>query len=198
MKDALKDVPGYEKSILHPTRAAVALWTTMADSVVKSVGERNAYMQRCAVGAAGAFASLWGSWLVGGSRKWREGDLTLDEARVGLSLFHVVTPRPPERRTTHLRYDCSCLHYQNRAKCKHVLYQGLCVAEFTVPPCELMTIIGVKAKRGRPEATVSRLRHQPTEPTDVERSSWMNFFLPQQQAAPTEKPAELLKNSKNP
>ena len=58
----------------------------------------------------------------------------------------------------------------------HVLLKG----RFSVPPSELVFIIGVKSKRGRLRNTLTALRRQPGEQRTVERSTWMNSFLPQE------------------
>ena len=70
----------------------------------------------------------------------------------------------------HIRYTCSCKEGQDRAVCKHVLYEAVCRGEMGVPDESSLEVLGMQAQRGRPKKTKPRLCRQTGEDATLGQS----------------------------
>ena len=87
--------------------------------------------------------------------------------------YHLITPkqtRVPYAPHPHIRYTCSCKKGQDRAVCKHVLYEGVRRGEMGVPDESSLEVLGMQAKRGRPKKTKPRLCRQTGEDATLGQS----------------------------
>jgi len=154
-------VPG---AVLVPSGESIRAWKRVADGEAADDKDAKEIMEREQTKSASEFVRVWGA-AAAGEQALRDltPALTFDGLIQVLSTFHVCQPLPTTEPEPFIRFSCSCRHYQDRGKCKHVMREGLREKLFAVPEDMQLGVIGREKTAGRKKKTTKAGVLQPGE-----------------------------------